>query len=86
MTYVAKQYTFGGLTMTLKEWSKHMGVTHRSLQDRIRMGWSEEQTFTRPNRRGREHTGKRHDCEISTEAFRAFNAWSRMPLPTGEGE
>lgn len=35
-----EQITFNGKTMTLKQWSREMGVRYSTLQNRKRLGWS----------------------------------------------
>lgn len=40
--------TFNGLTMTLREWSEHLGVSYEMVKARYWNGWSAERMLTEP--------------------------------------
>lgn len=44
-----KRYTYGGLTMTLPEWERHLGFPAPTMRSRVRgEGWSIERAVTTP--------------------------------------
>lgn len=40
--------TFRGETKNLREWARTVGITHIALRNRLKSGWSIEQTLTTP--------------------------------------
>ena len=53
---------FKGKTMTLKDWSKHIGIPYGTLYARIHNGWSAEKALTTPvdnSKRNVFHSNKR---------------------------
>jgi len=40
--------TYKKLTLTLGEWSKHLGINKQTLSERLRRGWSAEETLSKP--------------------------------------
>jgi len=45
----AQLYTYGGVTKTMLEWSRHFGISEQTLYSRIvKRGWSLEKAFTYP--------------------------------------
>lgn len=40
--------TWNGVSHTLMEWSRYMGINHATLRHRIRQGWSVERALTEP--------------------------------------
>lgn len=40
--------TLNGETHTLKEWSDHFGISEKTVRDRLKRGWSVEESFTTP--------------------------------------
>ncbi|GHV91221.1 hypothetical protein AGMMS50268_17240 [Spirochaetia bacterium] len=49
--------TFNGKTMTLKQWSKEIGVKYRTLSQRILvLGWDIDRAFTEPVDKRYSHT------------------------------
>lgn len=46
-----KVITYGGRTMILMHWSKHLNVPYSLLQSRLKRGWSVEKTLTTPRLR-----------------------------------
>lgn len=47
--------TFNSETHGLNEWARRLGMTHSSLQGRMRRGWSLEKTLTTPKRKEVRH-------------------------------
>lgn len=43
-----KRLTYDGKTMTISEWSRKIGMDRRTLDKRIRSGWSLSRIFTEP--------------------------------------
>lgn len=46
-----RMITFNGKTMCLKAWAEELNVAYNALQSRLRMGWTVEETLTRPIKR-----------------------------------
>lgn len=46
-----KKITYGGKSLTLREWSEETGICLKTLQNRIRAGWTVEDMLTRPPHR-----------------------------------
>lgn len=42
---------FQGKALTMSEWSRHTGIGQRTIQKRLNLGWSIEQTLTTPVRK-----------------------------------
>jgi hypothetical protein len=40
-------YSFGGYTMCVSEWARHLGVHVQTLLGRLRRGWPHDEVFTR---------------------------------------
>lgn len=38
--------TYNGETMSLRAWARKLGISHRTLSERIRKGWSEDRVFS----------------------------------------
>ena len=38
--------TFNGVTKTLAQWCRELGVSYRLVKDRLRLGWSEDRAFS----------------------------------------
>lgn len=41
----ARMLTYNGETMCLRAWARKLGITHRTLSERIRRGWPEDRVF-----------------------------------------
>jgi hypothetical protein len=50
--YGPTEYTFNGLTGTLRDWSEYLGIGTGTLWWRLNQGWSIERTFTQSTRGG----------------------------------
>ncbi len=57
----AKTYTAHGKTMTLAEWSKHLGLTEYALRHRLKRGWATENVFSTTRCRPSEPATYLHD-------------------------
>jgi hypothetical protein len=44
----ARYITVGGVTRTVKEWAKHMGISRKTIGTRLFNGWSEDQAVLLP--------------------------------------
>lgn len=42
--------TINGKTMTVNEWAKETGIGRKTLHERIRVGWTDEEVLTTPVR------------------------------------
>lgn len=47
-----QKHTFNGESLTVGEWSKRTGLSTHTIRSRLRLGWSIEQTLTRPKQGG----------------------------------
>lgn len=45
------EITFRGVTMNMTDWAAHVGISRKSLYDRLNAGWSLEDALTLPNTR-----------------------------------
>ena len=45
--------TINGITRSITQWADFLGVTHKTIYDRISKGWSLEETLTTPPRQRR---------------------------------
>lgn len=43
--------TYNGKTQTSKEWAEELGINYSTIQNRIHLGWSDEDVLTRPIRK-----------------------------------
>lgn len=66
----AQLHTHNGLTMTLAEWAKHLGLHHRTLAYRLRQKWPIERVLTSQKLRGRCQSSPiiKHDGKAMTVA------------------
>jgi hypothetical protein len=42
---------FRGETLTVKEWSRHTGLNHETIRNRLVIGWSAEMALTTPSKK-----------------------------------
>lgn len=40
--------TYNGKTLSIKDWAKEIGIEHRTIQNRLKRGWSEIDAITKP--------------------------------------
>jgi hypothetical protein len=50
-TRATRLISFNGQTHGLNEWARRLGMTHSSIQGRMRRGWPLEKTLTTPKRK-----------------------------------
>jgi len=46
-TTVNRKLTLNGITKTSKEWSEELGIKYSTIQNRIHLGWSDEEVLTK---------------------------------------
>lgn len=69
----AHKVTFQGETLALCEWDKRLGIPAKTIERRLREGWSVERALTTPNRAPKPnrviltHNGETHPVEVWAE-------------------
>lgn len=48
--------SFNGKTQSLMNWSREMGISHKTLSERLRRGWSIERALTEPTHKRKKET------------------------------
>lgn len=68
----SRMITFNGRTLSLQAWSRELGITYQTLQNRLNKGWSIERALTEPVIDNRARTRRLQNAAIIRRIADAF--------------